>query len=177
MLALAAEDTALCIASEIDRDYTPYFNSSQPWNYHLEWYKNNCAAEKVQAIFPRPMLNSGVWAMRADSPVWEAWRHEFADILQRSAPLGRQNFMADQLSLNLAVYLNGLPLRVMPAEFNWLTLYALPVYDRARALFLRPTAPRTVLSIIHLTHKQKVQELTLATTEGGQIVRRLLRDG
>ena len=39
MLAGVATDDALYIASEIDRDYKPYFLSSQPWEYHLKWYR------------------------------------------------------------------------------------------------------------------------------------------
>jgi hypothetical protein len=72
MLTGAGEEDALYIAAEIDRDYKPYFLSSQPWEFHLKWYRSNFPLEAVAAIFPRPMLNSSVFAMRGSSPVWNA---------------------------------------------------------------------------------------------------------
>jgi len=174
MLAGAGGDESLFIASEIDRDYRPYFLSSQPWEHHLKWYRANFPAEKVTAIFPRPMLNSGVWAMNASSPVWRPWGDECTACLQGLAKVSQQQFMSEQLSLNMAVYTHGLPLKVMPAEYNWLTLFTIPMYDSESKLLVRPTPPRTTISIIHLTHEKKMRSFDLATTDGKTISRTLL---
>jgi hypothetical protein len=177
MLAGAAAEDSLFVAAEIDRDYRPYFLSSQPWEYQLKWYRANFPAETVAAIFPRPMLNAGVWAMRATSPVWKAWGDEYTACLQRFTRMTKQQFMCDQLSLNIAVYTKGLPLKIMPAEFNWLSLYALPLFDAEKNLFVRPTPPRSTISILHLTHEKKLRTFELATTNGGTIIRTLLNEG
>ncbi|MFA5040482.1 MAG: hypothetical protein WC464_02470 [Bdellovibrionales bacterium] len=174
MLPGAAEENALFIASEIDRDYKPYFLSSQPWEYHLKWYRANFPAERVAAIFPRPMLNTGVFAMQANSPLWKVWGEECTASLRRAAKMTKQQFMCDQLSLNIAVYMQGLPLRVMPAEFNWLTLYSIPMVDEEKNLFVRPTQPRTAISVLHLTHEKKMRSFDIATTAGGTVTRTLL---
>ena len=171
MLPAAANDDALYIASEIDRDYVPYFNSSQPWEYHLKWYKANFPEALVNQVFPRPMLNTGVMAMSARAPIWDKWAETFALCLQKLPQLTRENFMSEQLSLNIAQHINGLPLKVMPAEFNWLTLYGLPMVDKSTGLYVRPTVPRTPLSVIHLTHQQKLRTLDLAVSDGGTIQR------
>ena len=173
ILAGAAALDALFIASEIDRDYKPYFLSSQPWEYHLKWYRANFPIERVTAIFPRPMLNSGAFALRASSPVWKAWGDEYTACLMRVEKMTKLQFMGDQLSLNMAVYTQGLPLKIMPAEFNWLTLYALPMFDEEKNLFVRPTPPRTGISILHLTHEKKMRNFDIATTNGGTITRAL----
>lgn len=173
MLSEAAASDALHIASEIDRAYTPYFLSSQPWSYHLDWYRANYPAEMVQAIFPRPMLNVGVFALRADAPAWKPWAELYAFALNRVQEMSDKQFMCDQLSLNMAVYLNGLPLRVMPAEYNWLTLYALPAYDETRAHYVRPTAPREVISVMHLTHKGKLEAQEIRSATGAPLLRAL----
>jgi hypothetical protein len=173
MLAGAAADDALHIISEFDRDYRPYFLNSQVWEDHLKWYRANFAAETIAAFFPRPMLSDAVFALRAASPVWKAWGDIYTACLQRAVPMTRAQFMGDQLSLNVAVYTNGFPLRIMPAEFNWLSLYALPMLDEEKNLFVRPTAPRTVISVMHLTHPDKAHEMELQTTKGA-IVRRSL---
>ncbi len=174
MLAGAANSDALHIISEIDRDYTPYFLSSQPWNYHFKWYSANFPRESVAAIFPRPMLNSGVLTMHTSSPVWKAWGDTLAYCLQNKPVITRDQFMCDQLSLNMAVYTQGLPLKVMPAEYNWLSLYATPMWDAERKLFVRPTPPRSVISILHLTHEKKLREFDLDIVGGGTYTRTLL---
>ncbi len=176
MLVGAASDDAIYIASEIDRDYQPYFLSSQPWNYHFKWYSANFPSDIVAAIFPRPMLNNGIWAMAATSPVWKAWGAVYTDCLQRIEKMTREQFMCDQLSLNVAIYTQGLPLKVMPAEFNWLSLYAIPMWDREKKLFIRPTVPRTPLSMIHLTHEKKLRDFDFVTSDGGTYRRTLLNE-
>jgi len=176
MLAGAGAEDDLFIASEIDRDYKPYFLSSQPWEYHLKWYRANFPADAVAKISPRPMLSDAVFAMRANSPVWKAWSDVYTACLQRVAKMTREQFMGDQLSLNMAVYTQGFPLKIMPAEFNWLTLYALPMFDEEKSLFVRPTPPRTAISIMHLTHAKKVRSFDIATTSGGVVSRTLLNE-
>jgi hypothetical protein len=88
----------------------------------------------------------------------------------------KQQLMCDQLSLNMGVYTQGLPLKVMPAEFNWLTLYAVPRFDAEKNLFVRPTPPRTAISILHLTHEKKMRDFDLATTSGVTLTRTLLSE-
>jgi len=173
MLPAAAGDDALYIVAEIDRDYAPYFNSSQPWDYHLKWYKANFPEALVNRIFPRPMLNTGVMALSARAPIWEKWAEAFTLCLKNIPQLSRENFMSEQLSLNIAQYLHGLPLKVMPAEFNWLSLYAVPMIDAATGRYVRPTVPRTPLSVIHLTHQKKLRELELPVSDGTMQTRAL----
>jgi len=171
MLPAAATDDAVYIVPEIDRDYLPYFHSSQPWEYHLKWYKANFPDNIVHAIFPRPMFNTGIMALSAKSPVWNKWAETFKDCLQRLPQVGRENFMSEQLSLNVALHMNSLPYKVMPAEFNWLSLYSLPMMDAATGHYVRPTVPRTEISVIHLTHQKKLRTLDLATTDGKTVQR------
>ncbi len=169
MLPASAEDDALYIASEFDRDYAPYFLSSKPWEYHLTWYKAHFPDDIVTKIFPRPMLNTGVLALSAASPVWEKWAETFTHCLQHLPQLGRENFMSEQLSLNVAMYINGLPLKVMPSEFNWMSLYTLPMINAATRDYIRPTVPRNILSVIHITHPKKLSELELLSTDNKRV--------
>jgi hypothetical protein len=177
MLQAAAQDDALYIASEFDRDYSPYFLSSQPWQFHLKWYLANFPADAVNAIFPRPMLNAGIWAMSPRSHVWQAWADVYSAALRRIPQLTRENFMCDQLSLNMAVYTAGLPVKIMPATFNWMSLYALPMIDAASGFYVRPTPPRDVISILHLTHEKKLREVELRRTDGRTVTRALTYSG
>lgn len=171
MLPAATSDNALYVASEIDRDYLPCFQGSQPWEYHFKWYKAHFGDDIVGQIFPRPMLNSGVMAMSATSPVWTKWAETFCACLKRIPQLGRENFMSEQLSLNVALHMDNLPFKVMPSEFNWLTLYALPKVDVTSGHYVWPTVPRTEISVIHITHQGKLREQDLTATDGTSIKR------
>jgi lipopolysaccharide biosynthesis glycosyltransferase len=173
MLPAAASDDALYIASEFDRDYPPYFQGSQVWEYHLKWYQAHFPNDIVHKVFPRPMLNSGVMAMSAKSPVWAKWAETFSACLKRLPTLGRENFMSEQLCLNVALHTENLPYKVMPSEFNWLSLYSMPMVDAATGHYVRPTVPRTEISIIHLTHNGKLREQDLPITDGKSIKRAL----
>lgn len=173
MLPAAADGDALYIASEIDRDYAPYFRGSQVWEYHLKWYRANFPEALVNQIFPRPMLNTGVLALSPRSQVWEKWAEAFTLCLRNLPQLGRENFMSEQLSLNVALHINNLPFKVMPAEFNWLTLYALPMLDEATGLYVRPTVPRGAISTIHITHNGKLRPQEVETV-GGRKTERVL---
>lgn len=171
MLPAAATDDALYIASEFDRDYTPYFQGAQVFEYHLKWYKAHFPDDVIGRVFPRPMLNTGVMAMSAKSPVWAKWAETFSTCLKRIPKLSRENFMSEQLSLNVALHVENLPYKVMPSEFNWLSLYALPLVDAAIGHYVRPTVPRTEISVIHLTHNGKLREQDLHSTNGKSIKR------
>jgi len=174
MLTEAAQDNALYIASEIDRDYLPYFQSSQPWEYHYKWYSSHFPRDIVSQFFPRPMLNTGVMAASATAPFWTEWANFFKDCLARIPHMTRENFMSEQLSLNVALHLKGLPFKVMPSEFNWLSLYALPMLDHVTNKYVRPTPPRSTISVLHMTHLKKIHEVELKTTEGRTIKRCLM---
>jgi hypothetical protein len=177
MLENAAHNDALYIAAEIDRDYGPYFRSSQPWQFHFKWYMANFPAEVVNAIFPRPMLNNGIFALKSSSSIWKAWGDVYTACLQSFKKMTKEQFMCDQLALNIAMYTQGLPLKIMPAEFNWLSLYCIPMFDTEQKLFVRPTPPRNVISILHLTHEKKLREFDLETPRGDKITRTLLNEG
>jgi hypothetical protein len=109
--------------------------------------------------------------MSAHSPVWNKWADTFGACLKRLRQLDRENFMSEQLSLNVALHTENLPYKVMPSEFNWLSLYALPMVDAATGHYLRPTVPRTEISVIHITHQKKLRELDLTTTDGSTVKR------
>jgi len=81
--------------------------------------------------------------------------------------------MSEQFSLNVALYLGEVPFKVMPAEYNCLSIYCLPMLDETTGLYVRPTVPRTTLSILHLTHEKKLRVLDLPTTQGTTVQRPL----
>lgn len=81
-------------------------------------YKNarraRIAERDARAIGVRSTLNAGVFALRRDAPHWAAWRRRQAQVIKRA-----RLFSSDQLSLGMAIYLDKLPVALMPETCNY----------------------------------------------------------
>ena len=155
MSAEAALSPAIHLSCELDRCYTPFFESGKIWETFAGWYQGNFPPDISASMILKPMLNAGVFAMRQDLPVWDAWAAIYAQSLQNITELNEKSFMADQLGLNILLYLHGLPCVLMPVHYNWLTYFALPKLDTATGLLVEPLPPYRPISHIHLTRPQK----------------------
>jgi len=173
MLAEAAKSDAIHIACELDRCYKTFFDHAAIWHIFRDWYATNYGDDVAGAMTLKPMLNAGTWAMAHHSPVWEAWQAIYTSALQRLNDATDKSFMADQLGLNMLLYLNKMPHVLLPATFNWITFYALPMFDPASGLYVEPAPPYRPISQLHLTRPIKIQEETIACVGGGEIKRPL----
>ena len=169
VLPRAAKDDAIYIAAEFDRDYRQLFANAALWQVHFDWYKAIFPPTTANNMSLRPMLNSGVFAMSNHSPVWNLWRETYSSILQNIPTISPNYFMADQLSLNVAVYLNKLPMHILPTEYNWNSLLRLPSFDKKKKMYVRPSLPHTVLSVLHLAGDTKAKRHKIPTTDNNEM--------
>lgn len=106
-----------------------------------------------RAFARSPMLNAGVFAARADSPVWSAWRTAVDRLLARAArePL----FLSDQIPLHHVI--RKIPLSVYPlrSSYNWQTYAFPPALDLARRTLVLPSLPHEPVEILHLAGRSK----------------------
>lgn len=70
---------------------------------------------EARAIGDKGVLNTGVFTLRRDAPHWALWRARQEEVIRR----GRV-FTSDQLSLALAVYVDGASLEVAPDICNYM---------------------------------------------------------
>jgi len=118
----------------------------------------------------RPVLNSGVYALRADAPHWRHW----ADSMKRAIGRDRDpKYMINQIALNHAVAVHDLPVAALPAWCNWGCYRALPMADAATGRLVEPMLPHTPIGIVHRTGPTKAGRYTLATPDGGTVERDL----
>jgi hypothetical protein len=92
-----------------------------------------------------PCFNAGVFALRADSPSWAAWRQIWALALDRN-----RHFMMDQLALNVAIRSGAIPAAPQPQEANYTCHLELPWYAEDKGVFTIPGDASRVLGIVHL---------------------------
>ncbi len=140
-----ASTRGLAICQEMHRCYANVYNlnnSRQLFFESLKVFGN----EAGQHVVWMPMVNSGVFAMRADCHYWSLWRDTLGAAIQR----GHLDHFTEQTALNVCIY-RGLPLPYfMPPTFNWVCVHAVPIFDEQILLYVEPVVPHDRISIIHL---------------------------
>lgn len=95
----------------------------------------------------QPVLNSGVFYISAQSPIWSAWQHA----IQRANLSRHHRFdqICDQTCLQVAIFENGLKHGILPAIFNWLPNYCVPTLDKDSGALVDPVYPHPKIQVIH----------------------------
>ena len=170
----AARTGALAVAPEIHRSMR---------HYHHAWKEfsavNGAAYEAcfdkatAERLVRYPLINAGVFALKAEAPHWQGWAELLGKALQRSAN------MTDQIALNVLVYDKGFVHEPLPSRCNWSVHHATPAWDAERALFVEPAMPYDPLGILHMTiYTKNLPTLDVRELSGrhaGQVRARSLR--
>ncbi len=93
-----------------------------------------------------PLINSGVFAMRAEAPHWQAWAETLKASLQR-----KTTSLSEQAAINHVVYRQKLPAAFLPSWCNWICHHAPPRRDAESAKLTEPALPYQRLWIVHRT--------------------------
>ena len=106
----------------------------------------------------RSLLNAGVYALRADSPHWEAMRRWQAYIFKH----GGKPFTSDQIAMGLSVYQDGLPVELLPSTCNYIRPWRVDMTIPALVEFYYPY-PK--VGIVHLAGQKEIRFDPNATAE------------
>ena len=137
---------AIAIHPEFD---VHYLNYPTPSDRTLRIYETNEGDSLDGMPLRMPMLNAGVFAMKADSPVWSLWEAELRSLRQRY-DAGEKVYFSDQIPLHKVVYQHKLSVYPLRAVDNWQTCASLPFVHRPSKLLRLPTPPYEPLGIVHL---------------------------
>jgi hypothetical protein len=168
MLLAAAAAGKLAICPELDRSYKRHYKRPKLFGMTLQWrcYRTAYGLRVADRMGRNPMLNCGVFALRGDSPSWDAWIAAMKTALQRT-----DFVFIEQIALNYAVFAGTIAATFLPASCNWLCGDAAPMWDEGRRRLVEPNAPHAPLGILHLAGDgQKEKSFTLATTAGGSLI-------
>ena len=142
----AARTGALAAAPEIHRSMRHYHHAWTEFStINGAAYAAAFGQETADRLIRYPLINAGVFALKADAPHWQGWADLLGESLQRSAD------MTDQIALNVLVYDHGLPCEQLPSRCNWPIHHATPFWDAERGLFVEPAMPYDPIGILHLT--------------------------
>ncbi|WP_434622698.1 glycosyltransferase [Azospirillum sp. B2RO_4] len=109
-------------------------------------YKNSSRAglttAECRALATRPTLNAGAYALKSDAPHWEAFQRWQKRVLRK----GRL-FTSDQLAMAGAIYLDGLPVELLPEWCNYIGPWR---FDPERRELVEYYLPNRRLGIVHM---------------------------
>ena len=163
LLRRGAADGSICMTAELDRAYVQYYDTGKITDWSNEIHVGFHGEEIGAQLRNFPILNSGVFALRGDSPLWARW-----DTVMREGLSRKRDFYAEQFGLNRVVYLEDFQRNVLPATCNWLANRGRIFFDAATKMFVEPYLAHQPLGIIHLSgdSKSKDHRLTILNGEG-----------
>ncbi len=134
-------------------------------------YADAYGAEAAARFIRQPLVNAGVFAIRAASPAWQIWADVMADVARRSTN------MIDQIALNVAIQDHGLGDVRLPPTCNWIAHLATPAWHERKQALVEPDPPFETLGIVHMTLATKWAGAIELPCVGGQagVKRRSLR--
>jgi hypothetical protein len=152
MLVPEAARFGIAAVPEIDRGYAKFTEAFHFWNIEAQVVERVFGQALAQKMYLVPTFNSGMLAIRSDSPLWRAWRHYLQiGLLNIKTVVNAQTHTVEQIALNIALRANNFIVRPFPCTFNWLVNFGVPAYDEQRGVLIEPNPPYAALKIVHLS--------------------------
>lgn len=151
----------IAITPQIDRLYQ---QSEALFKWRHSRIKEYYGIEGTKLLNYKPYFNSGVFALTANAPHWQAWQKCFVIGLERTNGMT----VCDQTSLNWSLWQSNLKVYPMPAICNWICHLAFPIYNHKTNLLHEPLFPHQALGIIHMTHESKNSTTKFLDDKGRQ---------
>ena len=169
-----AQRVGLAVTPESDRSYTPFLvgMSVQEWRYKT--FLTCLGEDLARELSQYPMINTGLFAARADSNVWSSWAEILGNFFKT---VGEPFFYAEQAMLNALIRKRLVAAALLPARCNWMCNLAAPRCSADGTILCEVEPPFEPLGIIHLTGPNKTGAVQLETVAGGTHTRTLRFQG
>ena len=145
----------LAIATSADRSYgrvlrAEWFLKSlatiKSQNY--KHAKSSGFSEKIaRKVALMPHLNIGVFALEKNAPHWQVWQKNLKQALSKGKIWG-----SEQIAMNITIYVDELPVEILPAYCNWTLINKLK-YDQIQNTLVEYYLPHHKIGIVHLAGK------------------------
>lgn len=145
-----AEVADIAIHPELD---VHYHLMDLPAQRTLDLYAAYFDAPADLAFARAPMLNAGVFAAQARSPIWAAWRSAVARVIARAAGTGL--LLSDQIPLHHVIRSTPFSIYPLRSSYNWQAYAFPPAIDLARRTLVLPSPPHEPVEILHLAGRSK----------------------
>jgi len=161
----------MAVTPEIDRAFISNYRNAKPYREFVTHIYTDLQGPEYAAKYrDYPILNTGVFAMPADSVLWERWAERIGNALRN-----KPNFHVEQCSINLEIFENletylADGLEFLPSSCNWVCHQSLPMFDAERQCLVEPFLPHAKLGIIHRASDDFKQHKTgsIRVVQGGE---------
>lgn len=155
----------IALTGQVDRAYPRAMRLKWLWRmpYKLRgfYFTNALKAfgfKTARDLYAYHVLLAGAFALCHDAPHWDVWQKTIRQALKRG-----KVFTAEQLSLGHMVYLQGLPVEILPAWTHWLAEFK-PLYDEESKQFVEPYLPHMPIGLIHVSGYDDMRKNRALTT-------------
>lgn len=111
---------------------------------------------EARALATRPTLNAGSYALRADAPHWKAFQRWQIRVLTKG-----RIFTSDQLAMAGAVYIDGLPVELLPEWCNYTGPWR---FDPVKHELVEYYVPNRRLGVVHMAGEDAMRADPSVTT-------------
>lgn len=139
----AASAGPMALVPEVDRCYT---HAASTVRWRTKRLQDFFLDEGAALLAHNTYFNSGVFALRAGAPHWQAWARHLQTGLDRGT-----DSTSDQTALNHAIWTEELPVHPLPALCNWCCHLAEPRLNEKTLRLCEPLLPLRELGIVHMT--------------------------
>jgi len=148
---------------------TLYRYTAESVKANLRRCYEQCFGPDIAAAYgDLPAFNSGVFALRCDSPIWDTWRDTVASGLR-----GGFHMLVEQQALSIAIRQGRVPVALQPPEANWICVHELPWFDPVNRRFNVPRKD-IPLGVVHLTDAKNYRRLPVPNFPDGIVSPRSL---
>ena len=127
-------------------------------------YQQCFAPDIADAYGDLPSFNSGVFALRANSPTWATWRDMLANALR-----GGYHMLVEQQALSIVIRQGRVPVALQPREANFVCTLELPWFDLAQRKLTLPRNKDVPLGIVHLADAKGYDQLPIPNFPDGVV--------
>ena len=177
------ENNKLSISTSADRSYGRvlraewiFKNFATIRSQNYKHAKSSGFSEKIaRQVALMPHLNIGVFSLENNAPHWKIWQKNLKQALNKGKIWG-----SEQIAMNVTIYVDNLPVEILPAYCNWTLINKLK-YDQTKNTLVEYYLPNHEIGIVHLAGKNNdhirynKEYLSELETLDGNIIKKKLR--
>ena len=149
----------LAIAPEINESYVfknnkfgikkifKSFYKISGWSFKN--YKKYFSDDLGENLFFKPLFNNGVFCLNSDSEIWNLWKNEYQNALNKAKT--SYGIKTDQLSLNKIIYENFHKISILDSTNNWIISKSEKI-KKIDENFYTPSFPNRKINVLHYTN-------------------------
>ncbi|MGH1361417.1 MAG: hypothetical protein ACRBC3_21860 [Burkholderiaceae bacterium] len=143
------------------------------WIWMVRHLSRSYGISKAIQVARQPVVNNGLFALRADAPQWELWQQHFRAMVSKT----QRTLAIDQLAMMAMQQIESPKLALIDAGNNWVCSLGTPDFDEASGQFVKPGRAHEAISVMHITTPSRARKYSVQHSDGKRSSQYLHRPG